>query len=39
MKAIKTIEMFLAAAYTLISAILTAIKFIKQIGKLKAEGK
>ena len=36
MATIKIIEVVLAAVYTLISAALTVIKFINQVGKLKA---
>jgi hypothetical protein len=34
---VKTIERILAAVYTLISAVLTIIKFIKQVDKMKTE--
>ncbi len=34
---VKMVEMFLAAAYTLLSVALTFIKFIKQIDKIKTK--
>ncbi len=37
MKKVKTIERILAAVYTLISAVLTIIKFVKQVEKIKTE--
>lgn len=34
---VKTAERILAAVYTLISAVLTIIKFVKQVDKMKTE--
>jgi hypothetical protein len=36
---LKTIEVVMAAIYTLISAVLTVFKFIKQLSKLKQKPK
>ncbi|GHU60610.1 hypothetical protein FACS1894171_2300 [Clostridia bacterium] len=38
MPKIKVIELLLAAVYTLISAALSVVKFINQVGKLKNAG-
>lgn len=35
MEKVKTVEILLSAVYVLISAALSVVKFIKQIGKLK----